>query len=179
MTICWTKQFVKIGLFHRHPNNKMQKIHTISTPPVMNTSNTSTTSDLIASVVAGHKINNKPNNSNRKISSSVVVSNHNNNNHNNHNNNDRSSNIIENGSALKIANPTPAKANGKNGNFAKNYDAKWWRSISTKRTLKVGPLICRCERYNVHKSTRSENGDWVANGWNLLGSKDDRFRFIR
>lgn len=88
----------------------MQKIHTISTPPVMNTSNTSTTSDLIASVVAGHKINNKTNSSNKKISSSVGVSN-------NNNNNEPTTNINENGNALKIAKPIPAKPNGKNGNF--------------------------------------------------------------
>lgn len=89
----------------------MQKIHTLSTPSVMNTvSNTSTTSDLIASVVAGHAINNK-NNSNKKINSSAGVSN-------NNNNNDRAANINENGNALKIVKPiAPAKPNGKNGKF--------------------------------------------------------------
>lgn len=87
----------------------MQKIHTIPSAPVMSTSNTSTTSDLIASVVAGHKINNK-NNSNRKISSNIVgVSNNNNNN----NNNDNAANINENGSALKK--PAPPKPIIKNG----------------------------------------------------------------
>lgn len=92
----------------------MQKIHTISTPSVMNTvNNTSTTSDLIASVVAGHAINNK-NNSNKKINGSVGVSNNNNNN----NNNDRAAHINENGNALKIVKPiAPAKPIGKNGNF--------------------------------------------------------------
>lgn len=88
----------------------MQKIHTITTPPVMSKNNSSTTSDLIASVVAGHKINNKNNSSNKKISSSVVVSN-------NNNNNEPTTNINENGTALKIAKPIPAKPNGKNGNF--------------------------------------------------------------
>lgn len=77
----------------------------------MNTvSNTSTTSDLIASVVAGHAISNK-NNSNKKINSSVGVSN-------NNNNNDRAANINENGSALKHVKPiAPAKPIGKNGKF--------------------------------------------------------------
>lgn len=81
----------------------------------MNTvSNTSTTSDLIASVVAGHAISNK-NNSNKKINGSVGVSNNNNN---NNNNNDRAAHINENGNALKIVKPiAPAKPNGKNGKF--------------------------------------------------------------
>lgn len=88
----------------------MQKIHTIPSAPVMSTSNTSTTSDLIASVVAGHKINNKNcNNSNKKISSSIGVSN------NNNNNNENATNIHENGSALKK--PAPPKPISKNGKF--------------------------------------------------------------
>lgn len=79
----------------------------------MNTvSNTSTTSDLIASVVAGHAINSK-NSSNKKINTSVGVSNHNN------NNNDRAANINDNGNVLKIVKPiAPAKPIiGKNGNL--------------------------------------------------------------
>ncbi|XP_055298948.1 protein limb expression 1 homolog isoform X1 [Sitodiplosis mosellana] len=91
----------------------MQKIHTISSPPVMSTSNTSsTTSDLIASVVAGHKINStKNNNSNKKISSSVVVGVSNNNNSSINNN---VPNATNDGTALKLAKSTPAKPNGKN-----------------------------------------------------------------
>lgn len=85
----------------------------------MSTNNSSTTSDLIASVVAGHKINNKNNSSNKKISSSVVVSN-------NNNNNDPATSINENGTTLKIAKPTPAKPNGKNGKFYK------WKHKHTK-----------------------------------------------
>lgn len=108
----------------------MQKIHTISTQPVMNTvSNTSTTSDLIASVVAGHAINNKNNNSNKKINSSVAVS--------NNNNNNRAANINENGSPLKIVKPlAPAKPNGRNGNFgkificSKNWNLVFYRMLS-------------------------------------------------
>lgn len=115
----WTFFFrIRISFYFK---NKMQKIHTISTASVMNTvSNTSTTSDLIASVVAGHAINSK-NNSNKKINSSGGVSNNINSNNNN-NNHDRAANINENGSALKIVKPiAPAKPIGKHGKFWQDF----------------------------------------------------------